>query len=275
MSKEMEANGMTVMAQRLGAAEMDYMLSLLRPMQAMFGEAGGIATASFGGALALSMQANADPAFNRVLGFGDGELPLLDDILAWYSKRRTVCRFDILSGVSRPPLADNLGQHGFAPHPLETFLYTSPCPHTAPVKGEPEVRLAEDDLEDFASAFLAVYPQPFEVEEAVRACIKAQYGQPEWHCYLASWEGTIAAFGAMYVHEGAAALISAATLPPFRRRGCQSALLARRMADAAHLGCDLVWSHAACGSMSQRNMERQGMRPESIKYRYERPVTPS
>lgn len=132
--------------------------------------------------------------------------------------------------------------------------------------------LGRNELEEFICAFLAVYPQPPEAEEATEVCIRAQYGQPEWHCYVARMEGAVAAFGAMYVNDGAAALISAATVPQFRRQGCQAALLARRMADAAELGCELIWSHAACGSSSQRNMERRGMRPAAVKYRYERPL---
>ena len=260
-------------AQFFAAAEIDYMLSLLRPLQAMFGETGGVTTARFGSAVALSMSANSDPALNRVLGFGDTDLPLLDGILDWYSERRTACRFDLLSGAFSPSLSDSLAARGFASRPLETFLSG---PLTFPIlaaAARPKVRkLDPADLDAFASAFLQVYPHPPSIEEAVRICLKAQYSQPEWHCYLASVEGTVAAFGAMYVHGGCAALISAATLPAYRRQGCQTALLTRRRADAAQLDCTLAWSHAACGSISERNMARQGMRPACVKFRWERPA---
>lgn len=264
---------MTITTPRLVTAETDYMLSLLRPMQAMFGEAAGIATARFGEAVALSMRTNTDPLFNRVLGFGDGALPLLDDVLGWYAERQATCRFDLVSGAFSQRVGDALAGRGFTPRPLETFLHAPPEPLAAPESGGPRVwKLAVEELDEFADIFLEVYPQEPLAEASVRNCLKVQYGQPAWHCYLASVAGTVAAFGAMYVNDGAAALISAATLPQFRRQGCQTALLARRMADAAELGCDLVWSHAACGSTSQRNMERQGMRPDYIKYRWERPV---
>ena len=264
------------LVQRLVEAESDYLLSLVCPIQAMYGEAGGIATAHFGEAVALAMPASTDPSFNRVLGFGDEELPLLDDILNWYACRDAVCRFDILSGAFSSLLVDGLEEHGFVSRPLETFLSVAPTLHALPKKQDMEIReLAPHDLSDFSSAFLAVYPQSPAVEEAVRTCLQAQYSQPEWRCYLACIVGTVAAFGAMYIHNGMAALISAATLPQFRRRGCQMALLTRRLADAAELGCDLAWSHAVCGSTSQRNMERQGMCPVSIKYRFERPIASS
>ncbi len=250
------------------------MLSLLRPTQAMFGEAAGIVTARFGAAVALSMRTNTDPLFNRVLGFGDGDLPLLDDVLGWYAQRQTACRFDIVSGASSQRAGDALAGRGFKPRPLETFLHASPKPGVSFGQGGPKVRrLAAEKMDEFAAVFLEVYPQEPPVEASVRACLKAQYGQPEWHCYLASVAGAVAAFGAMYVSDGVASLISAATLPRFRRQGCQTALLARRIADAAKLGCDLVWSHAARGSTSQCSMERQGMRPDFIKHRWKRSTT--
>jgi hypothetical protein len=45
-----------------------------------------------------------------------------------------------------------------------------------------------------------------------------------------------------------------------RGRGCQSALLSRRIADAAAAGCDSVASLAEFGSGSHRNLERAGLR---------------
>ncbi len=44
----------------------------------------------------------------------------------------------------------------------------------------------------------------------------------------------------------------AATLPDFRRRGVQSALVARRLADAAAAGCELATVTTQPGSKSQR-----------------------
>ncbi len=50
-------------------------------------------------------------------------------------------------------------------------------------------------------------------------------------------------------------------LPPeFRGRGCQTTLLQRRLADAAAAGATLAIAEASPGSISQRNMERTGLR---------------
>ena len=55
-----------------------------------------------------------------------------------------------------------------------------------------------------------------------------------------------------------ALLGGAATLPAFRRRGVQRALIAARLAVAAHAGCDLAVITADPGSSSGRNAERSG-----------------
>lgn len=68
-------------------------------------------------------------------------------------------------------------------------------------------------------------------------------GLPErqgWHCYAASLDGWEVACGSMLIMGKLAWLALDATLPTARGRGCHSALIARRLADAARAGCDSV-----------------------------------
>ena len=73
-------------------------------------------------------------------------------------------------------------------------------------------------------------------------------------------DGTPAGSAALTVDAGLGYLANAATLPAMRGRGCQTALLARRIADAAAAGCDTVASLAVFRTGSQRNLERAGLR---------------
>ncbi len=255
---------------RLIAAEIEYMRSLFGPIQSAFG---GIEIVAFAEAVAFHMPANSDPMFNRVLGFDEGCILYLDEIMDWHTQRDTPCRFEIISDSSSRRVEEALARRGFSSRAVEAFLCSTSFQPSFPLSvsiGEIQVRkLAPDELDRFASAFLAVYHCEPSVEPSVRTCLKAQYSQPGWYCYLAFLAEEVAAFGAMRVQGGVASLISSATLPHLRRRGCQTALLARRMADAAELGCDLVFSHAACGSTSQHNMERLGMRVVAPKLLWE------
>lgn len=80
------------------------------------------------------------------------------------------------------------------------------------------------------------------------------------HCFLAEVDGEPAGAGTLAMHDGVAILAGASTVPTFRGRGVQKALLQARLAHAAAHGCDLATMGALPGSASQRNAERQGFR---------------
>lgn len=66
-------------------------------------------------------------------------------------------------------------------------------------------------------------------------------GREGWHCYVALVDGEAQACGAMLIDGGVAAFGVGATLEPARRRGCQLALLHRRIVDAAEAGCQTLF----------------------------------
>lgn len=79
--------------------------------------------------------------------------------------------------------------------------------------------------------------------------------------YLARRSGELAGGASLHVGhlgDGVAHLCGAATLPAHRRRGVQTALLARRLADAARHGCSLAVMTTQPGSKSQQNAHARG-----------------
>ena len=81
---------------------------------------------------------------------------------------------------------------------------------------------------------------------------------PGFRRYVARIDGEVAGAATLRLDDGVAQLSGAATRPAFRRRGVQSALLARRLADAAADGCDISVVVTQPGSTSQANAIRQG-----------------
>jgi GNAT superfamily N-acetyltransferase len=73
-------------------------------------------------------------------------------------------------------------------------------------------------------------------------------------------EGRPAAGAILTTFDGVGYLAMAGTLPEFRGRGFQRALIAARIAAAAEAGCELIVATAEFGSVSQRNIERGGLR---------------
>ncbi|MFD9902802.1 GNAT family N-acetyltransferase [Streptomyces sp. NPDC059063] len=76
--------------------------------------------------------------------------------------------------------------------------------------------------------------------------------------YLALADGQVAGGASMRIADGVAQLTGAATLPAYRRRGVQTALLAARLAEATAQGCDLAVVVTQPASKSQQNAERRG-----------------
>jgi GNAT superfamily N-acetyltransferase len=76
--------------------------------------------------------------------------------------------------------------------------------------------------------------------------------------YLARRDGVPAGGASMRTRDGISQLCGAATLPEHRRHGVQSAMLARRLADAARAGGEIAVVTTLPGSKSQQNVQRLG-----------------
>jgi GNAT superfamily N-acetyltransferase len=84
-----------------------------------------------------------------------------------------------------------------------------------------------------------------------------------WRCYVAHVGDAAQACAAMLIDDGVAELGIAATLEPARGRGCQLALLHRRILDAASAGCQTLFVETGeripgQPSASYRNILRAG-----------------
>src|SRR5580704_14013520 len=92
-------------------------------------------------------------------------------------------------------------------------------------------------------------------------------------CYLAQVEGAVAGGATLALREGVAGLFGASTLPAFRNRGVQTALLKERLRRAVAEKCDLAVCLAQVGSGSQRNVSRQGFSVLYTRVKFERAWT--
>lgn len=107
-----------------------------------------------------------------------------------------------------------------------------------------------------AETVSVAYEQVWGRANVMRALLDA----PGFRCYLALVDGEPAGLGVLHVADGVGSLANALTIPAMRGRGCQTALLHRRLRDAAAAGCDLIASQCRPGSASERNQLRAGLR---------------
>lgn len=80
------------------------------------------------------------------------------------------------------------------------------------------------------------------------------------HPFLAFVDGVAAGGASAFAFDGVAGMFGASTLPQFRGRGVQSALLSARLEWAAQHGCDVAKGITLPGGASHRNHERLGFR---------------
>jgi GNAT superfamily N-acetyltransferase len=88
--------------------------------------------------------------------------------------------------------------------------------------------------------------------------------------FLAELDGEPIATGALAIHDRVAVLAHASTLPLWRHKGAQNALLGTRLQYAAKAGCNLAMMHTMPGSASQRNAERNGFRIAYTRIKFEK-----
>lgn len=91
-------------------------------------------------------------------------------------------------------------------------------------------------------------------------------------CYLARADGKVAGGATLSMRGDVAGLFGASTLPAFRNRGVQTALLHTRLERAAAAGCDVAVSLARPGSVSQRNIVRQDFRVLYTRVKFEKDI---
>ena len=96
-------------------------------------------------------------------------------------------------------------------------------------------------------------------------------GRPGWHHYIAWSGGEPGAVAALFVRDSAGWLGVAATLPAFRRRGAQGALMARRVRDAAALGCRWLVTETGQETPEQLNPSYRNMKRAGFADAYHRP----
>jgi hypothetical protein len=110
-------------------------------------------------------------------------------------------------------------------------------PRFAPADDVEVVELTDPDEEPFGSIVAAGFGLPAWAAEFFAHLP----GRPGWRCYVARVDGAAYASGAMHLDSGIAEFGMGATLEPARRRGCQLALLHRRIIDAVDAGARLLF----------------------------------
>ena len=267
------ANLTSAQIQALERSEMAAWSDFYRAAPPKTARALGIRVAETTDALVTGVSSADVLALNRILGLGldaPADPEAIDALVARYSAAGVTRFFVQVSPVAlRGELPTLLEKKGFRHHNNWVKLRRDAAP---PPVVETNLEVSLIDRSD-AAAFAEIVTTSFNWPENVRAWVAGMIGRPGWRHYLALDGGKPVATAARYAWRDAAWLDFAATLPGYRGRGAQSSLLARRIRDAASLGCsELVVETAEetreRGAPSYRNMLRFGFQLAYIRPNY-------
>lgn len=236
----------------------------------------GIEHLDLAGAICTAVATMPDSRmFNRVIGLGLNRAATEDDLdeAAGFFERLGVEWFVSLSPHAQPPeVRDWLEERGFAAdYAWAKFTRGLDDPPAT------ETCLAVEEVgDDLAGAFGEIVQRGYELPQWSAEWLASVAVRSDWRCYVALDGDEPAGAGAFCVSEGVGYLGFAATLPQHRRKGAQSAILARRIRDAREAGCELLVTETGDRvegrpSNSYRNIERAGFELAYVRPNYRAP----
>lgn len=218
--------------------------------------------AEIGGATCMALRRIPERNFCRVMGLASTDS--LDEVAAFFGD--TPWWLSDSHG-----LGPELEERGF----VRDYGWMKFSRGVGPREARSELAVTKVEPER-ADDFAAVVAGGFDMPEWTKPLAANVVGRPGWSCYVAYDGEAPAGAGALYVHGGVGWLGFGATLPQFRGRGAQSAILATRIEEARRIGCTAVTTETGelengRPSSSYRNIVRAGFREEGVRENYRAP----
>lgn len=264
---------LTALIQRVDSVETESFISLYAAA-----EAWGTGSHTIDGVTAVWSGQDDDPSFSCVLNLANATQP-----------ERTLERLEqtvrerggLVFGVDTHPdldqrlSEDRLQQLGFERDCQECIWALDLSAGFSAGNTPADISIVEAgpaDREVFARTLNQGWNLP---EQAARGYIFAQgIGLSGWHQYMAYVEGKLAGIAVLFIHDRVADCFLSATLPDFRGKGIQTALIERRLNDGFRAGCNLATSQTVVHNASPRNMARRGFQPLYRRWIYGKRLRP-
>ncbi len=263
------------LARRIELAEAQAAVDCAEALGRLRTEIGAVVQAVAGG---FAVYCGANSPVTQAVGLGlDGPVSdeEFDRLEEFYRSRQEPVR------VETCPLADHTLIEQFSQRGYRVTEFTNvmavPLGNSDSPKSRPEPpagvvieKIAKGHLDlwtlTVSQGFSENFPVTREILEVMGAFARGQNVE----CYLARVDGAVAGGGTLTMHDGVAGLFGASTLPAFRKRGIQTALLQARLDSARAAGCELAACLAQPGSVSQRNVMRQNFSVLYTRVKFER-----
>jgi hypothetical protein len=226
----------------------------------------GLELRAVDGALVSIAHRSPTILFNRTVGLGlahPADRETVDRVVERYDRAGLDRYFLQIDPWAAPQdLSDWMCAAGLEPYHRAWAKFERGCEPAPGASTDLQVReIGPEHAEDFGR----IAAVGFELEKVWIPALAGLVGRPGWHVYLSFENDRPAGCGALRIHDGVGWLDWAATLPEFRRRGSQGALIARRISDGISLRCEAFATSTGeevdgDAQHSYHNIERFGFR---------------
>ena len=215
---------------------------------------------------AWAMFDGVDSPWSQTFGLGLFQMPTAAEltVIEEFFKERGARVFHEVSPLADKGLLALLGKRGYRPFEVSNVMF---LPLSAQVSQRGEggsavsVRVVgEGEGDTWARTSAEGWSEYKEFAHLMLEMGRVVAAAKGNALFLAELDGQVIGAGGLSIHDGVALFAGATTIPAWRRRGAQRALLEARFQYAKAAGCDLAMMGAEPGSSSQRNAERQGFR---------------
>lgn len=209
----------------------------------------------------------------QTFGLGLSAVPTaaeMDEIESFFRERNAPVLHEV-SPLAGKALLEILNARGYQPVEFTSVMFQVLEDWAPTVQQGPELcaRIAEAHERDvWAKTSAEGWSEFAEYADLMRELARVVAHRENGTPFLVELDGQPIATGDLAIHNGVALLAGASTVPGWRRRGAQNALLESRLQCAKNAGCDLAMFCAEPGSASQRNGERHGFRIAYTRIKY-------
>ncbi len=245
-------------------------------LAAGLGEELGVSTTSWDDGLwgVRTMGAPNHRPGNQLIGVTPDHLEVLPERIAWLADAGCGVHLRWPGPAVSHSVGAALAAMGLVAHELEAWM-ASPVDGLeveAPTHHIERVDDA-DAVDDWMRAFIGGWAitKP-ELQRIVRAAMGPWPGPSQWRRYVAYVDGEPAGDSLLTLFGDVAYLAEASTVPRFRRRGIQRAMIAHRLAEARAAGATTIFSAVQYGDRSWSNMRAMGLREAYLTLSFRRPA---
>ena len=255
------------LAARIDRAEGRLCAAIARGVSAQAPDLGSTVIDIAGG---VAVFAGAGSPTNKMIGVGYSELPDdrdLDAVERLFAAHGAPLQAEV-STLADPALHATLVRRGYEPRGFENMLgHPLTGVDAAPLAGVVIEKVDPKALAEWVDLVVTAFAAPdaggvggdtIPPSDELRRWMTLTVDVPGFELVEARIGGERAGGGSLRLDNGIAQLAGAATLPAFRRRGVQAALLRWRLAYARAAGCELAVVTTQPASKSQQNVQRAG-----------------